>query len=150
MSDKTIEELEAALAAALAAKRAGDTARRESQSAAWRALTSNPDSWEWSITPQRRQGFMSDPQTDGLRVEARIKPALLEAWREGGPASTSSNVQEGRWMGMYYWRTDEGILTHSGGGTMVLRDPVLCSDEQWAGLAAGIVPLKWQRVIGWS
>lgn len=149
MTTKTIEQLEAELQAAIAAKRDAERSQHEVQTAAWRALSSDPTSWEWHAKPEERQGFMGDPQTSGLRISARIKPALLEKWRKGGLPLTSTDAQEGRWLGMFYWRTDEGILTHSGGGHLVLNDPVLCSDEQWRDLEQGIVPLKWQRVSNW-
>ncbi len=149
---KTIEQLEAELQAtiaAIAAKGDAERSQREAQTAAWRALSSDPTSWEWHARPEERQGFIGDPQTSGLRISARIKPALLEKWRKGGLPLTSTDAQEGRWLGMFYWRTDEGILTHKSGGHMILRDPVLCSDEQWAALEQGDVPRKWQRVTSW-
>lgn len=46
---------------------------------------------------------------------------------------------------MFYFRTDENILTHDGGGTLVLNDPKLCNDEEWARLASGDVPAKFVR-----
>jgi len=146
---KTIEQLETELQAAIAAKRDAERNQREAQTAAWRALSSDPASWEWHAKPEERQGFMGDPWTSGLRISARIKPALLEEWRKGGLPLTSTDAQEGRWLGMFYWRTDGGILTHSGGGHRVLNDPVLCSDEQWEALKRGEVPVKWQRVSNW-
>lgn len=149
MSTKMIEQLEAELAAALQSKQNAERAQREAQQTAWAALVADKDSWEWRATPQRRQGFADDPQTNGLRVEARVKPAVLEAWRAGGLPTASSDLQEGRWLGAFYYRTDEGILTHKGGGHMILRDPVLCSDEQWTALEQGDVPRKWQRVTSW-
>lgn len=149
MTTKTVEQLQAELDAAMAAKRSAEESQRQAQTDAWRALSSDPKSWEWHSQPEKRQGFMDDPQTTGLRISARIRPALLEEWRKGGPARLSSDAQEGRWLGMFYYRTDEGILTSAGGGHTVLRDPVLCSDAEWADLGQGIVPRKWQKVIGW-
>lgn len=145
---KTIEQLEAELQAALAAKRDAEALQRKSQSEAWRRLAADPASWEWHATPEKRQGFMDDPATSGLRISARIRPSLLHMWKEGGLPQFSTDAQEGRWLGMFYYRTEESILTHAGGGHMVLRDPVLCSDEQWADLERGIIPLKWQRIVG--
>lgn len=150
MTTKTIEQLQAELDAALAAKRTAEDQQRRTQTEAWRLLANDPASWEWRAAPQRRQGFASDPETKGLRIEARIKPAVLEAWRAGGLPQTSNDFQEGRWLGAFYCRTDEGILTQKGGGHLILRDPVLCSDEQWAALEQANVPQKWWRVSNWS
>lgn len=148
MTAKTIEQLQAELDAALAAKRTADEAQRDAQTAAWRLISGDSESWEWSCHPEQRQGFVGDPQTAGLRISARVKPALLEEWRKGGLPRFSTDAQEGCWLGMFYYRTDEGILTSAGGGHLVLRVPVLCNDKEWAALERGEVPLKWQKVSG--
>jgi hypothetical protein len=46
---------------------------------------------------------------------------------------------------MFYYRTEENILARGGGGWLVLRDPKLCSDEEWAAIAAGNIPKKFIR-----
>ena len=43
---------------------------------------------------------------------------------------------------MFYFRTEENILTYDGGGYCVLKEPKLCSDEQWESIKNGIIPDK--------
>lgn len=154
MPDKTIggdttpsiEELEAALEAAKAARRKTDAERREAQDKAWSVLSRDPASWEWRSTPSKSSRFFDEPPQEGLRIECCIRPELLEAWRAGGPANITADASEGRWLGMFYIRTEEGILTQGeGGGRVVLNTPMLCNDEEWAGLELGLIPLKYQR-----
>jgi hypothetical protein len=49
------------------------------------------------------------------------------------------NRPEDHFSSVTYWRTDEGILTHCGGGHLVLREPVLMSDDEWEDLKKGNV-----------
>lgn len=49
------------------------------------------------------------------------------------------NAPKKKMSSVKYWRTDEGILTHSGGGQVLLKAPVLMTDEAWEELKAGQV-----------
>jgi hypothetical protein len=143
----TASELRAQLKAAEDAEREADRAKRKSQDEAWGVLTTNPDNWEWRATPARRQPFLSNaPALRGAVVEMRLKQDVLEAWAANGPATFSSDYEDkGRWFGMFYYRTDENILTHEGGGHLVLRDPKLCNDAEWADIRAGKPAAKFKR-----
>lgn len=44
-----------------------------------------------------------------------------------------------------YYRTEDGILTHEGGGWCLLKEPALCSDIEWEALKAGTVPDKFKK-----
>ena len=142
----TISELEAALAIAREEAKATDKANRAAQSAAWTALMENPDNIEWNVTVVTREQWGSEPAHQGVNVHRRVKPALVKAWRAKGPSTFSSNYQEpGRWFGMFYYRTEEGILTHTDGGHCVLRDPMLCNDAEWQAIVEGNIPAKYKR-----
>lgn len=137
-----IQALRKQLAAAEQAMAAADRTARKAQSEAWEAITSNPDSWEWLITYDAYHAFMGET-FQGARVSKRIYPHLLAAWLKNGPSTFSSDFQEeGRWFGMFYYRTDEGILTYEGGGYRVLRTPKLCNDDEWQAILDGNIPAK--------
>jgi hypothetical protein len=36
-----------------------------------------------------------------------------------------------------YFRTEENVLTHEGGGYLLLKDCCLCTDEEWEGIKKG-------------
>jgi hypothetical protein len=140
------DELRAALAAQERLEAEQDRENRKAQSAAWQAIIADPESWEWSVRPEKGyRGHGFERTQPGLAIMARVKPALVAQWRAKGFSTFSSDFQEGKWLGMFYYRTDEGILTHSGGGHVILNDPMLCSDEEWARMEAGDIPLKFQR-----
>lgn len=90
-----------------------------------------------------------------LRVEQRISPKLVidfctahnTEWNVVANA-LSRNHEPSKWVGMVYQLTEENILTHTGGGTMILKDPMLCTDAEWASLEAGSIPQKYLRNPG--
>ncbi len=47
--------------------------------------------------------------------------------------------------GIQYYLTLDGIIHHSGGGTVVLKTPQLCSDQEWKQIKAGYIPTKFLR-----
>lgn len=143
--NKTTEQLRAELAAAEAADRKQDDERRKAQSIAWEQITNNPDAWEWSVQPVEDKEWITKVVRHGARVSKRLKPEILAEWKKGGFSTFSANMQDGCWHGMFYYRTEENILTRRGGGTLVLNDPMLCNDEEWAAIVAGNIPLKYRR-----
>ena len=44
-----------------------------------------------------------------------------------------------------YFRTEEKILTHDGGGHLLLKDVQTCSDEEWEAVKSGQIPEKFLR-----
>ena len=121
-----------------------DCARRKEQSAAWKALAAKRENWEWRIEEQVRQSF--DRETlEGLLVSKRLREEVLAGWKKNGPATLMGDGEDGKWQRMFYYRTEEGILYHEGGGYLVLKDVQLCSDEQWAELTAGRIPDKFRN-----
>jgi hypothetical protein len=122
-----------------------DREERRKQSEAWTKIINDSDSWEWQ-TKEITYNPMGKVDLKGLRIEHRVKPSLITEWKKNGFATFSSNYQtEERWFGMFYYRTDENILTHEGGGNCVLDDPKLCSDEEWKEMKDGRIPSKFIR-----
>ncbi len=140
----TAEELRKMLKEAENAERDADELNREAQSAAWKVITENPDNYEWQVKEVSCLSF--DNAIIGLSVSCRIKPLLIKEWSKGGYSTFSSDYQQiDRWFGMFYFRTDEGILTHEGGGHCVLKTPKLCSDIEWEKMRKGNIPLKFRK-----
>jgi len=103
---------------------------RALQEAEWETLVKNPKNWEWQVY----EATHSWSGTKGLRVEKRIKPRVIKKY--------PSYHEYKEWRGMLYYRTDENILTHTGGGVCILKDPKLCSDEEWEQIKSGSIPEK--------
>ena len=137
----TIDELRAALAAAEAVQAAQDEAERTERRKAWAAVRDNPESWEWSCTP-RIEGlgtFDEVPGREICTVQKRLRAEHAAVGKQEGAADVNL------WRGMRYYRTDEGILTHGGGGHLVLHDPMLCNADEWAAICRGDIPAKYKR-----
>ena len=134
--NSTLKQLRDQQAAIESAILTADRVQRERQSLAWNAITADPNNWEWSI----------HPKAFGAVVSKRVRPDMVRAWAANGLSSFASDFQEpDRWFGMTYYRTSENILTHQGGGHMVLNDPMLCNDDEWAAIVAGNIPAKYIR-----
>lgn len=128
--------------------READMESRARQQEAWKKLAADPENWEWLVDAvgTYRSNLANDwPGCECCRVQKRIRPELLAAWAKGGFSTFSNDWQEPGWRGMVYIRTNEGILTHAGGGHLILRDPMLVSDEEWAQICAGDIPAKYKR-----
>lgn len=141
---KTTTELRAELAQAEEAERKAEAAQRKAQSEAWNAMTANPDNWEWRAIAQTYRTF-GNVQLQGYSIAKRVKTEVLDAWKAKGFGTFSSDYENGRFLGMFYYRTSEGILTNEGGGHCVLNVPMLCNDEEWAAIGRGEIPLKYRR-----
>ena len=137
-------ELQDALRALDAAEKAEHEAQDKARKEAWKIVVANPDNYEWNVNKSKVQKFFTDEVYDGLRVQKRLRPEAVEAFNN----VYVHPVDEDRikWYGMVYYRTDENIMTQDSGGTHVLREPVLCSDEEWAQIAAGNIPVKFYWV----
>lgn len=142
---KTVEELREEIRVAEEALREEDRISRKAQSAAWEKMAGDPSSWEYMVTPSTYRCWSKDPERTGLRVQMRVKPELLKEFKEGGLSTFSSDyMEEGRWFGMFYYRTEEQILYHDGGGHCALKDVKLCSDEEWERISKGDIPEKFR------
>ena len=126
-----------------------DRKSREAQSEAWKVIHGNKDNYEWRVEVKEDLDWCNGEIkkiTHGVKVEQRIKPEVLAEWKKGGFSTFSSDLQkEDRWFGMFYYRTDENILYHKGGGYSILNDVKLCNDEEWALIVANKIPSKFIR-----
>lgn len=134
-----IEGLRAQLAAAEAEEREAQQLRTRQRDEDWKALP-----WEWKVRAKRVAAWFGEAAIeDAVVVQKRRAPAAVEAHQQ--KYLTDHEPDDVNWQGMTYYRTDEGILTSHGGGHMVLRTPMLCSDTEWAELKAGNIPAKYLR-----
>ena len=127
---------------------AEDKQRRADQQAAWEYLRKIPENWEWRAGPvsyAKASPFNRFADCEHCLVEKRLRVEVLEGWKQQGLSTFSSEWMEGRWLGMWYVRTEEGILTHEGGGHCILDHPRLCSDEEWVAICSGNIPEKFIR-----
>jgi hypothetical protein len=44
-----------------------------------------------------------------------------------------------------YYRNEYDILSHTGGGWILLRDGIPCNNDEWANIKQGIIPDKFQN-----
>jgi hypothetical protein len=99
--------------------------------------------YEWKVTvgEQKASYWQKDP-LKGVLIARKIKSNLYEQFiKEWGGANLNL------WDSMFYYRTDENILTYSGsGGVLILNTPKLCSDEEWEQIVSGNIPEKFKRI----
>ena len=127
---------------------AEDKQRRADQQAAWEYLVRIPENWEWQTSSRayaKVSPFHRFTGCEHCLVEKRLKADILEKWKSQGLSTFSNEWMDGRWLGMWYVRTEEGILTHEGGGHCILDDPRLCSEDEWDALCSGNIPEKFIR-----
>ncbi len=146
VSMKSTAQLREALALAEKAERQENEASRKVQYEAWKVIRDNADNWEWLVQPVGYDcHWPSKVITQGARISKRMKADVLEAWKADGLPTFSESTQDGCWHGMFYYRTAESILTHAGGGHLVLNDPMLCNDAEWQAILDGNIPQKYKR-----
>lgn len=138
----TIDELRAQLQEAEQAEALAESQRRIVEQAGWDAITDNPDSYEWRAAKPRYRAYGTPEGADEVAVECRIKPEVYEAFIASGGMSRAFCLN---WHGMVYHRTEEDILTHGGGGSYILCDPMLCNDDEWQAIKAGNPAAKYRK-----
>lgn len=133
-----IQELEAELEKLRNDERAKNEAESKRRTAAFNALP-----YEYNVKPHCfvlgttfsdiSRFFPSYPRGDtveGVRVMRRKQ------------ISEEFKGQDNPWCGMTYFRTEEGVLCHEGGGIYVLRDALLTTDAEWEAIKRGQIPEK--------
>jgi hypothetical protein len=129
------------------AKKEDDEARKVQQER-WGKIASNPDNYEWQVKTGEERADWDDRNKvmTGVIVSRRVKQDILKEYNKCGYPTFSNDMQtEDKWFGCFYYRTAENILTHYGGGYLVLNDPMLCSDEEWAQILSNNIPLKYRK-----
>ncbi len=134
----SVEALEAALAEARRQREKERARQRVEAHNEVIMLITNSDNFEWRVTPTSYTHPRSSRIYDALKVERRIKPALVSDFLRKNDVTYYFN-----WHGMVYYRTDEHILYHAGfGGTHVLEVPRLCRDDEWEDIRNGEIHHK--------
>lgn len=144
---ETVVELKARLRLAEQVEEENQRQTQQELQAEWNWITDHRDNWEWSMNPSTHNDYITGSEVlHGLRILCRVKPEVVDLWMAGHNGKQPPQMRGvGQWEGMFYYRTDEKILTYAGGGSHVLSSvPKLCSDEQWAELCAGRVPDKFR------
>src|SRR5262245_10081263 len=126
-----MEELQAEIKALQEVERVKAEERQKAKNEAWNALP-----YEWKVSPYAivigsvwcyvKHLFPSYPE--GATVDAayvRRRKSNLDQWRA---AWGDIPLHAEKWDGMVYFRTEEGILYHEGGGTYVLLDVLHISE----------------------
>jgi hypothetical protein len=139
----SVHELEQMLEAARKQEQEQDSANRKAQQIKWGQITDTPDNWHWVVTPRSYQSW-GKGTIQGAYIAKHLDADVLADWKRGGPSTFASDWDDGQSRGMFYYRTRENILTHEGGGHCVLNDPMLCNDEEWEKILAGVIPLKYR------
>lgn len=116
--------------------------KRKQDEKDWRELIKNKAVWEYSVKAEVRRPFMceDEPIKNGVRVHRRVLPSIIETFAQTHPEYRPDERFYVNWNGMFYYRTDENILYHEGGGTYVLNDVTICSDAEWEQILDGMIP----------
>lgn len=119
---------------------------REHADELWQQILDNPGNFEWRAAevdvlkanlPTR---YANRPH---VLLQKRLRPSMWHTWREWvAHVSVTKRYMDGQWRGMLCALTDEGILTHEGGGTQLLNTPTPCNWREWDELCEGRVPAK--------
>lgn len=134
----SVEALEAALATAREEREKERVRQRAQVNEEVMMLITNSDNFEWRVTPTSYTHPRSGRIYDALRVERRIKSALVSDFIRKNDITYYLD-----WHGMVYYRTDENILYRAElGGTHVLEVPRLCRDDEWEDIREGKIHLK--------
>lgn len=108
--------------------------RLKKKNEAWAVICAQ---YEWEVKPRKYISY-SEGQ-DGVQISRRVKEDLYTSFvKEWGVLALTDN----RWDTMFYYRTDENIITECGGGILLLNTPKLCSDEEWTAILNGNIPEK--------
>ena len=98
------------------------------------------ENWEYRAFPKKEE-IWEKGLIEGLRVETRLKPAVIKKLKEVGIQLAAEY-----WQGMFYYRTDENIICQGdGGGELILIIQKICSDEEWDRIAKGDIPERLLR-----
>ena len=121
---------------------------RKRKLAEWRDLTSEPENWVWESAGS--EIVKADPFTryagrPCVYLTKRLRPDMLADWKQGGTGGLSEPFMDGAPLGCRFILTDEGILTHEGGGYIILNTPRLCNVQEWEAICGGRPPAKFIR-----
>jgi hypothetical protein len=144
----SVKDLQALLEDAQAAERViAEEARRERTRLRKAFLNTMPYKYEVSPVgshPSGNWGIYVSTQ-DRVYVSQKLDPEAYESFVRNRPVSEEEILaltEQTKIVGMQYYLTLDGIIHHTGGGTLVLKTPQLCSSDEWAQIKAGNIPAK--------
>lgn len=140
MTIEKIKDLKLQLEAAEKEMKVAHEKEQKVQTELWENIISDPESYDWHIKPAKSHDYRSNVTLHGVNIRRKIKDVIFHSWKNNGhPSLYPSNES----LGMFYYRTNENILTFCGGGVLVLNTPMLCSDEEWKNILEGNIPRKY-------
>ncbi len=154
---QSVADLTALLEEAKKSERIADEARRRERSATRRAFfATHPYVYTVSEipdydNPMSDRGFGNSECVeivDVRRISRKIdvdKYAAFFCDRSADDQSIFSSEDLDKIDGINYYLTADGIIHHTGGGTIILKTPQLCSNEDWRLIKLGTVPRKFLR-----
>ena len=156
---QSVADLTALLEAAKKDERIVEEARRRKRSATRKAfLATHPYIYTVSELPEYERpnskhwcGSSEGVEiVDIRRISRQIDPDAHTAFFRNRPAddlSIFSPEDLAKHEGINYYLTADGIIHHSGGGTIILKTPQLCDAADWQWLKAGNIPVKFLRSV---
>lgn len=143
MTIEKIKELKLQLEAAEREMKVAYEKEQKIQAEIWKNIISDPESYDWDITPDEMHDYRSNVILHGVSVKRKIKDKIFRSWKSNGYSTLYPSNEN---LGMFYYRTNENILTFCGGGVWVLNTPMLCSDEEWKNILEGNIPRKYIKL----
>lgn len=148
MTIEKVKELKLQLEAAEKEMKVAYEKEQKVQAELWGNIISDPESYDWYITPDEMPDYRSNVIRSnvilhGVSIRRKIKDVIFHSWKNNGHTSLYPSNEI---CGMFYFRTNENILTFRGGGVLVLNTPMLCSDEEWKNILEGNIPRKYIKL----
>jgi len=149
----SIQELETQLEEAKKAERAAER-QHNKRINELRKRFRETQPYIYTVTPAESKAALSswtDVDVDEtVYISQKIDPVKYDTFRhnlafEERNFLTQADLEEN--AGMRYYITKDGIIHHTGGGTIILKTPQLCSNAERAWLKAGDIPVKFLRSI---
>ena len=150
---QSVADLTALLEAAKKDERMADEVRRKERSATRKAfLATHPYIYTVSeLEPYAHSTFCSSGDIEPLdvkRISRRIDADKHAAFFRNRPVDDHtifSHEDLDKIEGIKYFLTTDGIIHHTGGGTVILKTPQLCSHEDWVMIKLNAIPVKFLR-----
>ena len=109
-------------------------------------LATNPYIYTTTATRKMNDWSISIPIKAKVRINRQINESTRQDFAVAHPEDAVNflrmmqQFEEIKIVGMDYYLTEENIIHNTGGGTLLLDTPRLCSDEQWEQILSGNIP----------
>lgn len=154
---QSVADLTALLEDAKKNERIADETRRKERSATRKTfLATHPYTYKVSELPEYERpdskhwygSAESVEIVDTRRISRRIDADKHAAFFRNRPVDDHtifSHEDLDKIEGINYFLTTDGIIHHTGGGTVILKTPQLCSHEDWVLIKLNAIPVKFLR-----